>query len=271
MFPRSIRSLLLATAIGLPTFIAVAAPGVSRAAEADAYSVPSQDLGTALKALAAAAGRQIEFSPAAVRGKSSSQVVDAPNFTAALDALLNGTGLSYTAREDGSVLVSGDAAKASAAVSGVVVTGRRTQTADSLQLTSTNTTTVLTAQDLARVPDQNVADSLSRVPGISVVEGGYPFTNGVSVDQAGRGEGNFVNMRGMDAEFNLNMINGVDVAQGLPYSREVQLSLLPPTGLQKVVVNKTLTADIEPPRVCRRPQLLRGRGHDEQDHEQVFR
>lgn len=244
MFPRSIRSLLLATAIGLPTVAVLAAPSIS-CAEAGVYSVPSQDLGEALKALAAAAGHQIEFSPGAVKGKSSGAVVEAPTFSAALDAMLSGTGLNYTARDDGSVLVSNGAFKTGSTVSGLVVTGRRNQTAESIQLTSTNTTTVLTAQDLGRAPDQNVADSLSRVPGISVIEGGYPFTNGVSVDQAGRGEGNFVNIRGMDSEFNLNMINGVDVAQGLPYSREIQLSLLPPTGLQKVVVNKTLTADMD--------------------------
>ena len=29
-------------------------------------------------------------------------------------------------------------------------------------------------------------------------------------------------------------------------------------------------AHLEPPRVCRRPQLLKGRGHDKQDNQQVF-
>ena len=40
----------------------------------------------------------------------------------------------------------------------------------------------------------------------------------------------FTSVRGMDAEFNVDLVNGVTVAQGMPYSREVQFSLLPPSG-----------------------------------------
>jgi TonB-dependent receptor len=55
----------------------------------------------------------------------------------------------------------------------------------------------------------------------------------------------FAQVRGMNSEFTLNLINGVDVAQGMPYSREVQLSLLPPSGLQTIVVAKTAQADMQ--------------------------
>jgi len=37
-----------------------------------------------------------------------------------------------------------------------------------------------------------------------------------------------------------------------------------------VIVQEAGDGRTEPPRVWRRPQLLRGRGHDEQDDEQVF-
>jgi hypothetical protein len=35
-------------------------------------------------------------------------------------------------------------------------------------------------------------------------------------------------------------------------------------------ISMKLNREIEPPRVCRRPQLLRGWGYDEQDDEQVL-
>jgi TonB-dependent receptor len=55
----------------------------------------------------------------------------------------------------------------------------------------------------------------------------------------------FTSVRGLNAEYNVNLINGVNVAQGMAYSRGVQLSLLPPSGLQTIVLNKTSTADMD--------------------------
>ncbi|HZU63724.1 MAG TPA: TonB-dependent receptor, partial [Novosphingobium sp.] len=51
--------------------------------------------------------------------------------------------------------------------------------------------------------------------------------------------------RGLNSEYNVNLINGVNVAQGMPYSRQVQLSLLPPSGLNTIVVEKASTAEMD--------------------------
>ncbi|MHB8287415.1 MAG: hypothetical protein ACYDD1_22440 [Caulobacteraceae bacterium] len=42
------------------------------------------------------------------------------------------------------------------------------------------------------------------------------------------------------------------------------------TELKDLQAARAQFAHIEPPRVFRRPQLLRGRGYDKQDNEQVF-
>jgi TonB-dependent receptor len=235
----------MATVIAFPAVMACAAPMAAHA-EAASYSIPSEDLKTALKALADASGRQIEFSSNDVAGKTSTAVVNAPSFSAALDTMLSGAGLTASVESDGAALVANPSKVKGAAVSAIVVTGRRLgQTAVELQLQAVNTTSVLTATDMARAPDNDVVSSLARVAGIGALNGGFGNTNGVPADAAGRGTANFLELRGLDTQYNTNFLNGVDVAQGMPYSRGVSLDLLPTTGLQKVVVNKTIGASMD--------------------------
>ncbi|KQM61604.1 MULTISPECIES: TonB-dependent receptor [unclassified Sphingomonas] len=135
------------------------------------------------------------------------------------------------------------APQAAADVAGddILVVGNRYEATD-LQMRSANTTNVLSAEDLAHTAVHNVAEALGLLPGINVMNTGSAFAGGV--DGASRGEGMFVSVRGLNAEYNLNLINGVNVAQGNPYSRGVQLSLLPPSGLQTIVLNKTSQPDM---------------------------
>lgn len=124
----------------------------------------------------------------------------------------------------------------------VVVVGTRAQATD-VQLASDKPISVLSNEDLQRTAVHNVAEALGLMPGVNVMNTGSSFFGGI--DGASRGEGMFVSIRGLNAEFNVNLINGVNVAQGMPYSRQVKLSLLPPSGLNTIVLNKVSSADMD--------------------------
>ncbi|WP_157190057.1 TonB-dependent receptor [Novosphingobium sp. Rr 2-17] len=126
--------------------------------------------------------------------------------------------------------------------SDIVVVGTRTQATD-VQLASDKPVAILSNEDLQHTAVHNVAEALGLMPSINVMNTGSSFFGGI--DGASRGEGMFVSIRGLNAEFNVNLINGVNVAQGMPYSRQVQLSLLPPSGLNTIVLNKVSTADMD--------------------------
>lgn len=124
----------------------------------------------------------------------------------------------------------------------IVVVGTRAQATD-LQLRSAAPISVLSNEDLQHTAVHNVAEALGLMPSVNVMNTGSSFFGGI--DGASRGEGMFVSIRGLNAEYNVNLINGVNVAQGMPYSRQVQLSLLPPSGLNTIVLNKVSTADMD--------------------------
>jgi TonB-dependent receptor len=125
----------------------------------------------------------------------------------------------------------------------IVVASNRYEATD-IQLRAPNIVSVLSAEDLANTAVHNAAEALGLLPGVNVLNtNAGSFIGGI--DSAARAEGMFVSVRGMNAEFNVNLINGVTVAQGMPKSREVQLSLLPPSGLKTVILNKTSRADMD--------------------------
>ena len=125
----------------------------------------------------------------------------------------------------------------------IVVATNRYEATD-LQLKAPNAVSVLSAEDLANTAVHNAAEALGLLPAVNVMNTSTgSFIGGI--DSAARAEGMFTSIRCMNAEFNVNLVNGLNVAQGMPYSREVQLSLLPPSGLKTVVLNKTSLADMD--------------------------
>lgn len=132
--------------------------------------------------------------------------------------------------------------QASDGAADIVVVGTRAQATD-VQLASDKPIAVLSNEDLQHTAVHNVAEALGLMPSVNVMNTGSSFFGGI--DGASRGEGMFVSIRGLNAEYNVNLVNGVNVAQGMPYSRQVQLSLLPPSGLNTIVLNKVSTADMD--------------------------
>ncbi|WP_246027525.1 TonB-dependent receptor [Novosphingobium umbonatum] len=124
----------------------------------------------------------------------------------------------------------------------IVVAAKRADAA-ALEFRSIVPVSALSEEDLQRTAVHNVAEALGLMPSVNVMNTGSSFFGGI--DGAARGEGRFVSIRGLNSEYNVNLINGINVAQGMPYSRQVQLSLLPPSGLNTIVLTKVSTAAMD--------------------------
>ncbi len=131
------------------------------------------------------------------------------------------------------------AAAPGADVSGVVVTAPREEAkARERQKEAPNLVEVQSAETILKYPDFNAAESLGRIPGVSL-----------STDT---GEGRFVNIRGIDANLNgatyggvvlLNTNAGGTAASG--GGRAVEFDTIPTGAIDGIVVTKTRLPDQE--------------------------
>jgi TonB-dependent receptor len=88
----------------------------------------------------------------------------------------------------------------------------------------------VSAEEAGKFPDQNVADALQRVPGVSVNRGG--------------GESNQITVRGFGPNFVNVLVNGRTMATAAT-DRAFDFDVLPSEIIQQAVVQKTATPDTE--------------------------
>jgi TonB-dependent receptor len=131
----------------------------------------------------------------------------------------------------GSVVI-GASAEAAATVEEVLIVGQAAAVAGALnqERAADNLVSVLDSDAMGQFPDQNVAESLNRMPGITV--------------ENDQGEGRYVVIRGMDPDLNSTSINGVRATTGEP-RRALQLDVIPSDVLDGLEVSKTLTPDMD--------------------------
>lgn len=122
----------------------------------------------------------------------------------------------------------------------VEVVGLRASTERSLQAkrNADGRIEVISAQDIGKMPDKNVADSLQRVPGVTI--------SSASANEGGFDESDRVSMRGTSPSLTQTMINGHGVSSGDWFvlnqtgtvGRSVSYSLLPSELVHEVRVYK---------------------------------
>jgi len=98
------------------------------------------------------------------------------------------------------------------------------------QLNADYISNVISAEKLREVPDATVADALGRVPGVTVVNDGA-------------GEGDMIQIRGMEPRLNLVTVNGVRAPSLDQATNSVSLSGISPYMIESIEVQKSLTPD----------------------------
>jgi TonB-dependent receptor len=124
-------------------------------------------------------------------------------------------------------------AQAAEEVEEVVVTGQRASDKASLEKkrAADNAVEVVSANDVGKLPDQNVAEAVRRLSGVSVA--------------TDKGEGRYLIIRGIEPNLANVTINNQTASAPEPESRNVKLDDIPSALIGSVTVVKSLTPDLD--------------------------
>ena len=128
------------------------------------------------------------------------------------------------------------------AIDEIVVTGFRASLANALNIKRREAGVVdaISAEDIADFPDTNLAESIQRIPGVSI--------------DRDAGEGRSITVRGLSSEFTRTRINGIesqattgatDSSGGVNRGRGFDFNVFASELFNNITVRKTASADVE--------------------------
>ena len=259
---KGISLITLAAALAVPA-MAQARPAEASLADQIRFDIAPSDLRSAISQFSKATGVQIVVAPNAVSGRRTDGVHGDFTVRGALDRLLRGTDLTATFQDGVAVLKAAPARRARPmqvssagdnlpatgagdqeepdAASDIVVVGYRHSllAAQNLKRSAVGSEDDIVASDIAAFPDLNLAESLQRIPGITITRDG--------------GEGRQIALRGLGADFTRTQLNGMEVLGntasgmdnrgGVSRTRSFDYSLFASELFNRVAVQKSFSAE----------------------------
>jgi len=282
------RTLFLSIALALH----VTATAGANAAEPDrvaSEAIASQPLDMALNALSRQTGLQFVYNAQSAGNPRTPSIPAGLSANAALSRLLAGTGLRYrylnattvtieaqdtassgpisalatpgTMTGPGAALAQGgvDAPAAEAAnLETIQVTGsysRSLEQAVDIKRATVGFSDSIVATDVADFPEQNLAEALQRVPGVTI--------------ERSKGLGTKVNVRGLPSEYTHVSINDLATASGSG-GRDVEFDMFASEIIQQVTVQKSPTAADEEGGIAGSVKISTARPFDYNERKLVF-
>jgi TonB-dependent receptor len=255
--PTMRKTLFLSIALALQAGAALAEPP-----QAPTAAIPAQPLDRALNSLSRQTGLQFVYDAGASGNPQVHAVEAGLDATQALQRMLQGTGLRFRFLNSTTVTIESDATPAvpasMAAAAPVASAAAPTAAAAAVDLERIEVTgsyagslseqsrlkryadsvvDAVAAEDIGKLPAQNVAEALQRVPGVAI--------------ERDRGEGVYVRVRGLGANFQVTTLNGQTMAvnENVRTSgqtgRQFRYDTLPAELVSGLEVIKSPTADLD--------------------------
>ncbi|KMS52779.1 TonB-dependent receptor [Novosphingobium barchaimii LL02] len=190
---------------------------------------------TGTRALQSAAVRIVELNRTAETDRAGSYVFgDVPAGTYTLEARYVGAEVTtQTVTVAATGTTPGDFDLTAIGGADILVTGQTANLTSALsrQKAADGIESVLTRDAVGQFPDQNVAESLRRLPGVNILN-----------DQ---GEGRYVSVRGLDPDLNGTSVNGVRMPAPESDARSVALDVISSDTIESIEVKKSFTPDMD--------------------------